>query len=87
VVNLVFPQNIYGLFNKTEELFNSLIRNSPQITYITEHHLTDEWLESRTLHPYTLGAKFCRQTHKCGGVCIFVQDNMHSIINMDRYCN
>ena len=26
--------------------------------------------------------------HKCGGVCIFVQDNMHSTnINMDRYSN
>jgi len=26
--------------------------------------------------------------HKCGGVCVFVQDNMHSTnINMDRYSN
>jgi hypothetical protein len=45
-------------------------------------------LENITLHPYTLGAKFCRQTHKCGGVCIFVHDNMHCTnINVDRYSN
>jgi hypothetical protein len=67
-----------------KELLNSLIRNSPQITY----HLPDEELESITLHPYTLRAKFCRQTHKCGGECIFVQDNTHCTnINTDRYSN
>jgi hypothetical protein len=66
----VFHQNICGLLNKTEELLNSLTRNSPQIICITEHHLIDEELERITLHPCTLGAKFCRRTHKCGGVCI-----------------
>ena len=77
--------------NKKEELLNSLTSNSTQIICITEHHLTDEQLEGiTTLHSYTLGVKFCRQTHKCGGVCvsIFVQDNMHyTNINTDRYSN
>jgi exonuclease III len=84
----VFHQNICGLFNKKEELLSSLIRNSPQITCTKEHHLTDEELESITLHPCTLEAIFFRQTHECGGVCIFIQDNMHCTnINMDRYSN
>ena len=73
----VFHQNICGLLNEKEELLNSLIRNSPQIICITEHHLIDEGLEGITLHPYNLGAKFCRRMHKCGGVCIFIQDNIH----------
>jgi len=82
----VFHQNICGLPNKKEELLNSLTGNSPQIISITEHHPIDEELEGITLHPYTLGAKFCRQMHKCGGVCIFIQDNIHfTNINMDRY--
>jgi exonuclease III len=82
----VFHQNIRGLLNKKEELLNSLTRNSPQIICIKEHHLTDEELEGITLHPYTLEAKFCKQTHKCGSVRIFIQDNMHCTnIKMDRY--
>jgi len=82
----VFYQNICGLPNKKEELLNSLTRNSPQIICITEHHLIDEELEGITLHPYTLGAKFCRRMRKCWCVCIFIQDNIHyTNINMERY--
>jgi exonuclease III len=84
----VFHQNICGLLSKKEELLNSLISNSPQIICITEHHLIDEGLVNTSLHPYTLGAKFCRQMHKCRSVCIVVQDNMHyTNINMDRCSN
>ena len=56
----VFHQNICGLLNKKEELFNSLTRNSLQIICITEHHLIDEELGGITVHSYTLGAKCCR---------------------------
>ena len=84
----VFHKIVCDLFNKKEELLNSLTRNPPQIICITEHHLVDEDLESITLHPYTFGAKFCGRPHKCGGLCIFVQDNIHCTnINMDRYSN
>ena len=62
----VFHQNIYGLLNKKEELLHSLTRNSTQIICITEHHLIDEELEGISFYSYTLGAKFSRQTHKCG---------------------
>jgi hypothetical protein len=64
----IFPQNICGLLNKKEELLNSLTGNSPQFICITEYHLINDELENITLHPYTLEAKFCTQTHKCGGV-------------------
>jgi len=83
----VFHQNICGLLNK-KELLKSLTRNSLQIIGITEPHLTDEELESITLHSYTLGAQFCRRTHKCEGACVFIQNNMHCTnINMERYSN
>jgi len=48
----VFHQNIQGLLNKKEELLNSLIRNSPQIICIKEHHLIEGQLEGITLHPF-----------------------------------
>ena len=84
----VFHQNICGLLNKREELLNSLTSTSPQIICLTEHLLADEELEGVTLHPYILGAKFCKRMHKCGGVCTFILDNIHyTNINMDKYSN
>ena len=84
----VFHRNICDLLNKREELLNSLTSNSPQIICLTERYLADEELEGVTLHPYILGVKFCRQMHKCGCVCIFIQDNIHCTnINMDKYFN
>lgn len=84
----VFHQNLFGLLNKREALLISLLSVSPRIICITEHHLVDEELESITLHPYTLAAKFCRRKHKCGDVCIFIRDNIHCTnINMDKYSN
>ena len=58
------------------------------MAYLTKmkNHLIDNELGNIALHPCILEAKFFIQMHKCGGVCIFVQDNMHCAINMDRYC-
>jgi hypothetical protein len=84
----IFHQNICGLLTKQDELINSLTQTQPQIICISEHHLCDEELEGTTLHSYALGAKFCRRKHKCGGVCIFIQDNIHyTNINIDRHSN
>jgi hypothetical protein len=66
---MIFHQNIYGLLNKKDELLNPLTQTQPQIICRSEHHLSDEELEGTTLHSYTLGAKFYRREHKCGGVC------------------
>jgi hypothetical protein len=81
----IFHHHMCGLYNNKEELLKSLTINSPQIICITENHLIEEQFNSIPLHPYTLGDKFCTQTHKWEDLCIFVQDNMHCInINMDR---
>ena len=82
----IFHQNICNLSKKKEELLNSLIGHYPHIICLTEHHLYDEELESMSLNNYTLGAKFCRKTYKCGGVSIFIKDNLHfSNINIEQY--
>ena len=39
-----------------------------------------------SLDKYTLGASFCRQTYKHGGVCIYVLNNIQfSTINLEVY--
>jgi hypothetical protein len=36
---------------------------------------------------YTLGAKFCMESHKSGGVSIFVHDTLQCMnINLDEFC-
>ena len=36
---------------------------------------------------YKLGAKFCRESHKSGGVSIFVHDALQCTnINLDEFC-
>ena len=43
------------------------------------------WLRKITTDPHIL-ADINRRMHKCGGVCIFIQENIHyTNINMDRY--
>jgi hypothetical protein len=43
-------------------------------------------LRHLTLNQYTLGAKFCKQSYKDGGECIYIQDSItfHNI-NLDKY--
>jgi exonuclease III len=83
---IIFHQNICGLPNKHEELLYSLTEHPLQIICLTEHHLHDEELEGMTFSNYTLGAKFCRKTHKGRGVCTLIKDNLHfASINIDKY--
>jgi hypothetical protein len=65
-------QNITGLRNKSSL---SLSRNLPEILCFTEHHLTNAEMDSMYIAQYNLSGKFCRTSHKFGGVCIFIQEN------------
>jgi hypothetical protein len=78
-------QNIRGLRHKTDELLISLSPNLPQVLCITEHHLTNAEMDGMFAPPYAPGGKFCRKLYRCGGVCIFIQDNfVFSKINCDK---
>ena len=83
----VLHQNIRGLLNKSEELIISLFPDSPQILCLTEHHLKHFEIENIRMDHYNLGAKFCRETHKSGGVSIFVHDTLqYTNIKLDEFC-
>jgi hypothetical protein len=82
----IFYQNMWGISHKIDKLLISLIPNAPQVLCLTEHHLRTNEIRLVNLGQYTLGAHFCRQTHKQGGVCIYISSNIQfNIINLDQY--
>jgi hypothetical protein len=56
-----------------DELMSSMSPNSPHILCFSEHHLKKFELDQINVDGYRLGAAYCRQVVKRGGVCIFVQ--------------
>ena len=65
----------------------SLSVNPPHIICLTEHHLCSNEIDTIALTNYSLGAKFCRNTFKNGGVCIFTYESIQSTyINLNKFC-
>ena len=79
-------QNIRGLSTKTEEFLITLSSHSPHVICLTEHHLQIDEIHSTYLDQYTIGAHFCRKTHKQGGVAIYVvKDIPYTTIDLDQF--
>jgi hypothetical protein len=79
---LIFHQNIRGLKGKTEEIMNNIATNPPHVLCFTEHHLESHQLDCVLLQSYKFVAKFCRTTHRYGGVCIYVHEFLQ-VSNME----
>jgi hypothetical protein len=43
---------------------------------LTEHHLKEKEIDIISIENYNLGAKFCRQVLKNGGLCIFIHESI-----------
>jgi hypothetical protein len=70
---VIYHQNIRGLnTSKLDELFISPVFESSHIVCLTEHQLRDTAMDAILMTGFRLGASFCRNTFKNGGVCIFV---------------
>jgi len=83
----IFHQNICGLRKKTDELKSSMYPNFPHILCFSEHHLKNFVLDQINIDGYNLGAAYCRQIVKRGGVCIFVRNNLnYTNIDLSAYC-
>jgi hypothetical protein len=85
---VTFHQNIRGLSsNKLDELFVFLSVNPPHIVCLKDHHLHHNEIDTTSLTNYSLGTKFCRNTLKNGGVCIFTHESIQSTyINLNKFC-
>jgi exonuclease III len=59
----------------------------PHLICLSEHHLKDNEIDFAHIPTYKLGAKYCRISLKCGGVCIYIHKNIKfSNINLLKYC-
>jgi hypothetical protein len=84
---LVYHQNIRGLFNKANELLDSIILRLPHVICITEHHCKEQEIVSLPIMNYSLAANFCRTKIKQGGTCIFVHESLaFSTIELKQFC-
>ncbi|GFG28533.1 hypothetical protein Cfor_03643, partial [Coptotermes formosanus] len=54
---------------------------------MTEHHLKDYEIEATHIPKYKLGAKYCREKLKNGGVCIYIQEALKfTRVNLQKHC-
>jgi hypothetical protein len=84
---VIYHQNIRGLnLSKLDELSISSLGSS-HIVCLSEHHLRDTAIDTIPLSGFKLGARFCRSTHRNGGVCIYVRAIIHfTNIDVEKYC-
>jgi hypothetical protein len=83
----IFNQNICGLKEKTDDLISSMSPDSPHILCFSEHHHKKFEFGQINVDGYRLGAAYCRQVVKRGGICIFVQNNLkYTNIELGKYC-
>jgi hypothetical protein len=85
---MILHQNIRGLNNnKIDEFSISIATNPPHVLCFTEHHLHNNELGSVDLMNYNFGAKFCRNSFKNGGVCIFIHESIQFInVSLMKFC-
>ena len=83
---IIFHQNIQGLRNKINEFIISMLEIKPHLICLSEHHIKDMYQYVPYIPTYKLGATFSRTTLKCGGVCIYINEEIeHSNINLNNY--
>jgi hypothetical protein len=82
----IYHQNVRGLQGKTNEPLSSLYTELPHLLCLTEHHLDYSNLDHTYIEHYNLGAEYCRQALRQGGVCIFVHEKLKfSNVNLKNF--
>jgi hypothetical protein len=83
----IYHRNIRGLQGKTNKLISSLFPELPHLLCLMEHHLDYPDLDHSSIDLYNLGAEYRRQTHRQGGVCIFIHKRLKfSNVNLYEFC-
>jgi hypothetical protein len=84
---IIYHKNIHGLKIKTSKFMLSLFEEMPHLICLSEHHLKYNEIDIADIPTRKLGAKYCRTSLKCGGVCIHIHKNIeYSNIDLQKYC-
>jgi hypothetical protein len=82
-----YCQNIWGLKGKTNELMVPLLTEAPHLISLMEHHLKNYEIDATPISNYKLGAKYCRNKLKNGGVCAYIQEALKfTNTNLQKHC-
>lgn len=82
---ILYYQNICSLANKIDDLEVIIDTFKPDgvIVCLTEHWMTKNSIDSAQLKGYKLASAYCRNTLRCGGVCIFILNNVEYDANLE----
>jgi exonuclease III len=84
---IICHPNIHGLKGKINKFMLSLVSERPHLICLSERHLKYNEIDFAHIPTYKLGAKYCRTSLKCGGVCIYIHKNIkYSNINLLKFC-
>jgi hypothetical protein len=84
---IIYHQNIQGLKIKISKFMLSLFEEIPHLICLSEHHLKYNEVDITHIPTHKLGAKYCRTSLKCGGVCVYIHKNIeYSDIDLQKYC-
>jgi exonuclease III len=84
--NYITSEYLSSEKKKSKELIGYMFPDLPHVLCITEHLQKSE-LEQISINNYRLGAGYCRQAVKRGGVSIFVHETLRSTnIDLVTYC-
>jgi exonuclease III len=64
-----------------------LLKETPHLICLTDHHLKDYEIDVTPISNYKLGARYCRKKLKNGGVYIYIQEALKfTNINLQKHC-
>lgn len=77
-------QNMQSIGNKIH-LLEAIIQEKPELQVIC---ISESWLDEKKkdllkIENFTIGSYFCREQHKCGGVCILVKNTLEYFDRFD----
>jgi exonuclease III len=84
---IIFHQNIRGLRDKANKILRHFSAETPHCLFFTEHNLSESEIQTIYIDNYTLGACYCRNQVRMGGVCIFVKNVInYSSLSLETFC-
>ena len=76
----IYHQNVRSLRRKANELLSHVYSDLPHIICITEHHMNLNEINLLKFDNYNIGAQFCREGNKKGGVVMYIHNSLKFMV-------